>query len=348
MMVNNSRQKSRLAEPIPIRNVAVVYYTSTAYAFGRDNEKKADCEVLEVAQAIQASLETNGYNVELVDLFSTAIAELRRYDWVFNLAECVNGFPVTDYEVAEQMENLNIYFTGSRSIALKNCLDKATTKCELLRNGIATPAYAVFSPENRILNLLAYPLIVKPIHEDGSIGITRDSIVKNTVELEKQVQFIHETYKQAALVEEYIEGRDISASIIGNGTEAEVLPLSEITYTEQVGAKFLTFDTKWECGTMEYQLSTAHCPCQLEPEMDQLIKAIALQSYRVMGCRDYARVDFRLRGNQPFVLEVNPNPCINPIDSGFVRCCNAGGYSYSDIVIKILTDSVRNNLHERA
>jgi D-alanine-D-alanine ligase len=341
-------QAGRAGKAFPIHKIAVVYCTSSGYAPGRDDERKADCEVVEVAQAIKSSLDPNGYAVELVNLDAAHIAELARYDWVFNLVEMVNGFPLTDYEVAEQFENMNIYFTGSGSTALKNCLDKATTKCELLRHGIPTPSYTVFPPGSRVFSLLPYPVIVKPVHEDGSIGITRNSVVRTAVELERQVQHIHVRYQQAALVEEYIDGRDITASVIGNGREAEVLPLSEITYVGQDGADFLTFDAKWECETLEYQQSVARCPCPMSPEMEQLIKAIALQACQVMGCRDYSRVDFRLRGDQPFVLEVNPNPCINPVDAGFVRCCNAGGYAYAQMANRILTDSIRNHVQEPA
>ena len=140
---------------------------------------------------------------------------------------------------------MNIGFTGSGSRTLKTYLDKAATKCELLRNGIGTPAFEVFQPGKHILNLLRYPLFVKPIHEDGSIGIRSDLIVRNDCELKRQVERVHQMYHQAALVEQFIDGRDITASVIGNGENAVVLPLSEITYPYQSGERFLTFEAKW-------------------------------------------------------------------------------------------------------
>jgi D-alanine-D-alanine ligase len=330
--------------PFTASEVGIVYCTSTTSASGREDEKRADCEVIEVAQAVKSALEEKGYRAELVDLDPTRIADLQRFDWVFNLAESIYGFPLADYEVAKKMEENNIRFTGSGSKTLKACLDKAVTKCELLRNGIGTPAYEVFQPGNKIFNMLGYPLIVKPIREDGSIGITLDSIARNDEELEQRVEKVHRMYSQAALVEEYIEGRDITASVIGNGEEAVVLPLSEITYADQAGPKLLTYKAKWSPDTHEYQSTKARCPCILSLKAEALIKDIALRAYRVMGCRDYARVDFRLRGRVPFVLEVNANPCINPDDSGFVRSSKAAGYSYTDMVMKILDGAVRDRL----
>jgi len=328
----------------PAGKVGIVYCTSTISASGREDEKRADCEVVAVARAVKTALDEKGYWADLVDLDPTRIADLQRYDWVFNLAESVYGFPLADYEVAEEMEKYNIQFTGSGSKTLKACLDKAVTKCELLRNGIGTPAYQVFQPGGTILNGLEYPLIIKPIHEDGSIGITLDSIAGNDAELDQKVKKVHRMYSQAALVEEYIEGRDITASVVGNGEEVVILPLSEITYPEQSGPKFLTFDVKWSPETPEFQNTSARCPCILSLEVEALVKDIALRAYRVMGCRDYARVDFRLRGKVPFVLEVNANPCINPDDSGFVRSSKAAGYSYAGMVTKILEGAVRDRL----
>lgn len=327
----------------PIHYVGIIYCTSSDFYSGRETEKIADCEVIEVAHAVQAVLIDMGYQAELVELNPFNISDLRRFDWIFNLAETITGFPLADYEVARQMEKENIHFTGSGSISLKSCLDKVTTKRRLLRNRINTPAFEVFPPGLPVLNMLEYPLIVKPSLEDACVGISNDSIVHNALELEAQVRNIHQLYKQPALVEQFIDGRDITASIIGNGTSPIALPLSEVIHPEQGTPKFLTFNAKWLPESLEYQLNVVRCPCILEPEVEALMKNIALRSFRAMGCRDYARVDFRLRDKLPFVLEVNPNPCINPHDSSFVRSARANGLSYVDMVMKIFCHSTRRN-----
>jgi len=333
------------AARLPIEKVGIIYCTSTQTAIGREHEKLADCEVIEVANAVRAALIEKGYQAELVDLDPGRIGDLVRFDWIFNLTESIYGFPLADFEIARKLEAFKIQFTGSGSKTLKVCLDKAATKCGLLLNGISTPAFEVFQPGKPILNFLRYPLFVKPVREDGSIGINDSSIVRNDAELRHQVENVHRLYHQAALVEQYIQGRDITASVIGNGERAVVLPLSEITYPEQAGPKFLTFNGKWVADSLDFKVSKAQCPCNVSPQVERIIKDLALRAYHTMGCHDYARVDFRLRGESPFVLEVNPNPCINPDDSGFVRCGNAAGYSYADLVFKILENSVHNHLH---
>jgi D-alanine-D-alanine ligase len=344
MAIYSSSNKWKPVSHMPIKRIGIVYCTSTQTAAGRETEKLADCEVVEVANAVQAALQAHGYQAELVNLDPDQIDDLCRFDWIFNLAESIYGYPLADFQVAQQMEKLGIKFTGSGSKTLKTCLDKAAAKCELLRNGIGTPAFEVFQPGSYILNLLRYPLFVKPVHEDGSIGIQNDSIVHNNAELKHQVEKIHQMYHQAALVEQYIDGRDITASVIGNGEQAVVLPLSEITYPQQLGPKFLTFQGKWVNDSLDYQVSRAQCPSLLPPQTENIMKDIALRAYNALGCRDYARVDFRLRGKCPFVLEVNPNPCINPDDSGFVRSGNAAGFSYANLVNKILENAVYNSL----
>lgn len=326
-----------------MRRIGVVYCTSNETARGREFEKMADCEVVEVAHAVQAVLRGKGYAVQLIDLDPRQISLLKEFDWIINLTETIYGFPMTDYEIAEHMESSQINFTGSGSQALQSCLDKAVTKAELLKYGIMTPAYDVAYPRDPVGKKYLFPVIVKPVHEDGSIGISSDSIARGARELALCIDKIHSMYHQPALIEEFIEGRDITASILGNGDEAVVLPLSEIAYPNQGGTKFLTFEAKWMSETPDFKTSIAICPSELDPGAEAAIKQTALRAYRVMGCRDYARVDFRLRGNIPYVLEVNPNPCINPDDSGFVRCGKAAGISYADLIEKILICSVQNH-----
>jgi len=332
--------------PLPLRNVGIIYSTSDCSASGREIEKSADCEVIDVAHAIQAALTQRGIRVELVDLDPERIADLQKFDYLFNLAETIFGFPLKDYEVAEKLESLRINFTGAGSSSLKACVDKAFTKEELLKYGILTPAFELYQPGEPVHTHLNFPLIVKPVQEDGSFGITADSVVWDEAALQTQVLNTHKLYLQGALVEEFIEGRDVTASILGNGSEAVCLPLSEIVYPEDNEVKFLTFEAKWVVESPIFRSSIGHCPCQVESEVQEEICRSALQAYKIMNCRDYARVDFRIRGKEVFVLEVNPNPCLNPEDSGYVRCGNAQGYNYNDLVYQILVTSFNNRFSD--
>jgi D-alanine-D-alanine ligase len=321
--------------------IGVIYCLSGMTVSGRELEKLADDEVAEIAHAIQAALVRKGHRVDLVNIGSIAIEELRQYDWVFNLVESTYGFPLEEYEVAAMLEKLGIGFTGAGSTSLKECMDKAFTKARLRRNGINTPAYEVYYPSDNIHTRLKFPLFVKPVHEDGSIGISEDSIVNDQDGLVRKVKQVHAIYQQAALVEEYIDGREITASVIGNGAEAIVLPLSENIFTRFDGPKILFFDAKWVTESNAYQNIPVACPCELDPEVEASIKAMSLKACRLMKCQDYARVDFRLRGKTPFVLEVNPNPCLYPAEWGFPRAAKESGYNYDDLIHLILTSSIK-------
>lgn len=326
----------------PTMHLGVVFCSTELSTHGREIERLADCEVFEVAEAVKAALEAEGFQAELVDLGITPLEDLEKFDWVFNLAETIVGFPLTEYEVAERMEHLGIQFTGTGSSGLKACLDKGTTKAELVKAGILTPAFEVVPPGAEASGCLGFPLFVKPVHEDGSIGITGNSIVWAASELDSMVKRIHQLYHQAALVETYIDGRDITVSILGNGDEAVAFQPSECVYLRPDEFKIQTFDTKWVVGSEAYHASVGVCPIVIDPALEKRIQAIALQVYHLMGCRDYARVDFRVNDQAVYVLEVNPNPCINPVDTGYVRAAKAAGFSYNQLIARILNHSIRS------
>ena len=322
--------------------VAILFCTSDINAKDREFEKFADCEEAEVARAVQAALIKCGYQSTLVDLDPERIFELKKYSWVFNLAETIYGFPLTSYEVTEKLEQLNIHFTGSGSTALKACANKAFTKSELIKYGILTPAFEVYFPGETVHCGLKFPVIVKPVHEDGSIGISADSVTSNKADLQTQVERTHNLYGQAALVEEFIDGKDVMVSILGNGSEAVTFPPSEIVFITPEKRRFLTFEAKWAAQSSEYKTNIVRCPCDLEAELKEEICQTALKAYNLMGCRDYARVDFRVKGNEAYLLEINPNPSINPDGSGFVLCGKEQGFSYDDLIQKILLSSLKS------
>jgi D-alanine-D-alanine ligase len=332
---------------LPLNYVGIIYATSQTSASGRENEKCADCEIVDVALAISAVLSRHGIKSDMVNLDPNCLVDLRKYDYILNLAETIYGFPLADYEVAARLEELKIPFSGASSISLRACSDKAFTKTELGKLGIATPAFELIQPGDPILSHLNFPVIVKPVHEDSSQGISRDSVVWNEKDLARQILNTHQLYLQGALVEEFIEGRDISASILGNGAEAVCLPLSEILYIPENEVKFLTFETKWLEQSLGYSTSKILCPCQIDPKIDAKIHRIALQANQVMKCRDYSRIDFRLRGEEIFLLEVNPNPDLNPQESGYIQSGNAQGFNYDDLIFQILVISYKNRFSAR-
>ena len=323
--------------------LGIVYCSTTVTPPGRENETLSDGEIVESALEIKAVLEESGYSAEIVDLGKDRISSLRKFDWIFNLAETIAGFPLADFEVTGMMEAMGLLFTGSSSATLEDCLDKPTAKSIMRQSGILTPEYEVIDPGCKVITSLDFPLIVKPVHEDGGVGIFDDSIVSTPDELERRVDRIHNIFSQAALVEEFIDGRDFKASILGNGERIEVMPISECIYLDPGETKILTFDANWVESTRAYQTVYTRCPCEIEETIAQNLASIAIDVYNLMNCRDYARIDFRLKEKTPYVLEVNPNPCINPSGSGFVTACKAVGLSYADIINRILQSSIKNS-----
>jgi D-alanine-D-alanine ligase and related ATP-grasp enzymes len=321
--------------------IGVIYNSTKVVPLGREIEKLADSEIWDTAVAVKSALEKKGHQVDLVTFEADQVEELCKYEWIFNLAETIYGFPFADYQIAEIMEGLGIPFTGSGSATLRTCLYKSATKTQIQNHGIRTPRYEMVDPGDTVKTNLAFPLIVKPDHEDGGIGIKSDSVVQSMPELVRKISEIHQIYGQAALLEEFIDGRDITVSIIGNGDDLTVFPLSEIIFSDDyLGPRILTFEEKWVEESPAYQKSVARCPCSMDEKSQAEINNIAIRLFKILGCRDYAIVDFRLKGDEPYVIEVNPNPCINPINSGFITEGAVYGFSYDEIINEILKRSM--------
>lgn len=327
-----------------VHKIGILYCPSSENSPERKNEQAADEESYQIAVAIHQSLSNHGYDPGIIKFDKQDIGALSQFDWIFNLGESVSAIPCFDYEIAQILEENHFNFTGAGSFSLENCQHKGKAKDILVRNHILTPKYWIV-PENSPIQSLQelFPLIVKPIHEDGSLGITNQSIVHNMKDLVKQVELIHTIYHQEALIEEYISGRDISVSIIGTNQTKEVLPFSECVYLDPMDNQILTYESKWITNSLDYRNTEVVCPIEIENKIAQYLKEIALQAFELMGCKDYARIDFRVSGKTPYLLDVNPNPSIHPDDAGFTRSWKATGRSYDQLAVEILTNSLINH-----
>lgn len=260
-------------------------------------------------------------------------------DWVFNRCEDVNSNNWGEIYIAGLLELMNIPYTGSAPLCLGISLDKAKAKDIMNSHGIPNSRYQVFSPEQNISQIeSAFPVIVKPLYEDGSYGIDSGSVVTNREELEKKLIWVFSEYRQPAIVEEYIKGRELNVSLLGNGNRIQVLPYSEIDYSTMPAGipRICSYNAKWEQDSVEYKNAVPVCPVSLPAEVTEAVNNICQQVYKIFGCRDYARVDIRLdKQNKPFVIDVNPNPCISP-DSGFARSGKAAGIDYKELMRCIL------------
>jgi D-alanine-D-alanine ligase len=264
-----------------------------------------------------------------------AINNINSYnpDIIYNFVESVEGIASYEYCMAGLFELLGYEITGCPPITLGNCLNKARAKAILKSRGILTPEYRTLKKTKRFTEKeikLRYPMILKLMNEDASIGISEFSVVKNYSELRKQFAFLVETYKQDIILEEFIIGRELNVAVLGG----KVLPISEINFggLPDVFPKIVTYDGKWTEGSVYYNHTKPICPADLPERLKKKIQTIALASYDAMNCRDYARVDIRLSNeSEPYVIEVNPNPDISS-DSGFARAASADGMSYDDLL----------------
>jgi D-alanine-D-alanine ligase len=321
--------------------ICIIYNLLNRLRRGKEQEVVADFEAIETAQAMRKALERNGHTVLIVNVCQNGLSALQVFDAIFNLAETTLGSDVTEDAIAQAIEDLGIPFTGSGAQALRRCCDKALAKSMLINAGIPTPNYQIFRDPTAVHTDLVYPLIVKPIHEDGSIGISEDCVVHDACHLEQKVLEIQSVYRQPALVEEFIDGREIHAPVLGNGDKSQVLPLSEVVFSFPAGRpRIVSFAAKWLEDSDAYLNTSDSCPADLEPSIAANICDIALQACRVMGVRDYARLDFRLRDDKPYVLEVNPNPCLNPVGNSFILSARTAGLGYDDVVNAILNQAV--------
>jgi D-alanine-D-alanine ligase len=295
--------------------------------------------VLSRLHAVQEALRSLGYPVQTLEArgeLSTFLKKIRsaRADLIFNLCEEFLGRTRLEMNVAALLELMDIPFTGSSALVLGLSQDKGKTKSLLASHGIPTPAYRVWQPGmDGLLSGLQFPLIIKPLREDASLGIDNDAFILDEKTLKQQVRKIYQGYGQPALVEEYVEGRELNVSILGN-EDPQVLPISEIDFSSMPPElpKICGYAAKWVESSQEFAYTVPRCPTPLPRRIEKEVKKVSLAAYRIMECRDYARVDIRLspRGI-PHVLEINANPDISP-DAGMTRSAKTAGFTYPEFI----------------
>ncbi len=259
-------------------------------------------------------------------------------DVAFNLCESVFGNTSWEMNIPALLDLFKIPYTGSPPLTLGLCQDKGKVKDILLSQGILTPRYKTFDREVNHIKGNVFPMIVKPLHEDGSLGISKDSVVFDDEGLSRQIQYIIEKYRQPALVEEFIEGRELNVGLIETNGKVDTLPVSEIDYSDFPSSipRICGYEAKWVTESFEYQRSKPICPASLDWVTKKRIEQVAVRVFKLFGCRDYARVDFRIdRDGKIFVLEVNPNPDISP-QAGMSRAIKVHGMTYTEFVNALL------------
>lgn len=316
--------------------IGLTYDLEKEYIFkqGDPYDANAEFDSEETIQALALSLEILGYKVIRIGSLTNLIENLNnlKVDLVFNLAEGVSGRN-RESQIPIILESLGIPYVGSDGLTLGLALDKVLTKKLLLYEGIPTPRFIVAEGQLELveLNKLKFPLIVKPRWEGSSKGITHNSRVETIEELQKQVDLITSIYKQPALVEEFIRGREYTVAMIGN-EEIEILPILQVKINGSIdlGNKFYVYDYVYS-NELQYV-----CPAITDGMLKNKLKDLALRTYRALECKDFGRVDIRVdEQSNPYVLEINPLPSLSKADAyGVVG--KYWGVDYSEMIKRIL------------
>src|SRR6266542_289459 len=271
-------------------------------------------------------------------LQSLAAAARLEADLLFNLTESYNGDDTMDMNVAAFLDLVGKGYTGAGPHSLYLAQDKALAKKIFAFHGIKTPYFATsYRGKLDHSHDISFPLIVKPTSEDGSIGIDASSVVNSVKELMEKIHYIQEEFDSPALIEEYIEGREIYASVLGN-ENAEVLPLVELDLSKlpEGTPRIAGTDVKWEKET-EADTGTEAAP--VEALVDATVKRLsdtALAAYQALKLRDYGRIDMRLsKKGEVFVIEANPNPWLST-SAEFVMASRKAGRSYNQLIGEIV------------
>lgn len=302
-------------------------------------EKKPDVVVDQIGAVLGAA----GHTVSILtawDDVAALVTGLRRRqpDLVFNLLESFGGIPRADVAVAGVLETLRLPYTGSGPGELFVRQDKGLAKKILAFDKIVTPDFAVFFHDADLETggNLRPPFFVKPLQNDASIGITKDSLVHDTVELMKQVAKIRKDLNDSALAEEYIPGREFYVGILGN-REPVAFPPIEMDFSglPDGAPQVLDSKAKWDKNSVEYK-GTKAVLATIPDELKAKLLKVSLEAYRALKVRDYGRVDLRLsETGEIFVIEVNAN-CYLEQGSEFATAAAAAGLEYPALISRIV------------
>ncbi len=327
---------------------------------GMPTDRWDDLDSEATIEAITNALESGGHTVTFLEGSLSLIEELPRVrpDICFNICEGHFG-DAREAHVPAILEMLRIPYTGSRVMTLALALDKPMTKRVLSYHNLPTPAFQTFERVNEPLDAdMSFPVFVKPSREGTGMGVSPDSIVYDEEQLRRQLRVQFDRYDQPILVEHFIEGREVTVGVVGNLTTpvAWRVPGDEdaprvsrgLTFFPPMEIDLDRYETEAGIYTSRIKTELVHdfhwtCPANLDPMMVEELNWLTAATFRVTGCQDVARVDFRLDRNdddKAYILEINPLPGLNPEYSDLCIEARAYGWSYEELVNRILDEAI--------
>lgn len=315
-----------------LERVIVLYNMDTSWP-------KADQRnALRLVDNMLDGLEGMGLRLAAVEI-QEDLEPLSNYDpdeWViFNWCEGFAGQPWSDALVAKGLEQNGFVYTGADSRTLRKSQNKYTVKKALMSAGAPTPPGQAMH-HRQVKEWMYYPAMVKPANQHCSFGISRASVVESSAELARQILRIEKEFDSPALVEPFIDGREFHVGVWGN-RKVEVLPPVELDYSRypDMHDRIYTYDSKFNPDSDGWTGIKWLCPAEVDDKLFGILEDAAIAAYRAMRCRDYARMDIRLWNGAPMVLDVNPNPDLDP-ESVIPMAAEAIGFDYGRMVYHIL------------
>lgn len=312
-------------------------------SWSETERKEADRE----SRRLGYALRRQGHSVNLLPVCGSNLrAALSTYNpsnvVVFNWCEGIPGLDRSEALVAKTLERLRFTYTGAPAKTISLSYDKARVKRRLESRGIPTPKWKLLtSPE--IAGWDRYPAIVKPAREHCSIGVDRGAVVSNAEELLQRVKFVLETHRQPALVEDFIDGPEFHVPIWGSD-ELEMLPPVEMDFScfDDYHERLCSYDAKFTPESREYQKIRSYVPARLNPDEMARLEEVSKAAYRALECRDYGRIDVRLRDGVFYVIDVNPNADISA-DASLALAAAKAGYCYGKMGSRVVEFAVRRH-----
>lgn len=259
------------------------------------------------------------------------LAPCRRMDLIFNLCEGIEAVSLLEPKVVGTLELAQVPFTGARSRTIAICHSKPLLNAYLQALGVPTPRW-VLPKGHRVPSDFPLPVIVKPAAEDASVGIDQGSVVTTRKALVARVAKLSEEFDEV-IVQQYVSGREFAVGFVGD----RALPISEIDFSGMPDGTWpiLSFDGKWNEGSPDDVGSQPVCPARISRTLADRLVSVAREAWRAVGGTGYGRVDMRVdESDQPWVIEVNPNPDISE-DAGLARMARAHGWTYEELIVQV-------------
>lgn len=327
--------------------ILILYNIATQLKKGKPSDLECEKEIEIIVPLVRDLLVDRGYGVKTMratyNLWENLKRRRNKIDLVLNLAEGFGGTNTNEPAVPAILEALEIPFTGSSSSNMNFTLDKEKTGLLLESHGVPRPPHQLFRKNGESLRQdLDFPLIVKPVREEASIGIYSDNVVISQISLDRKVRETLDLYKQPALVEKFITGREISVGIVGNDPNLHIFPPLEFLFSGATSTleQIRSYEYKW--GGKKEQMVKADLPKDLIAKLRDYSEI----AFRETECRDYARMDYRIdESGNPYLLEVNYNPGIGPnthgLNNTLTKMASFEGIGFEDLVEIIIKNAAK-------